>query len=54
MLTLNILFREKGITKTMQFDPRMVVYDACRLIRDKVGSLSDSRECGEGKGMGST
>lgn len=43
VLTLNIEFRERGVKKTMQFEPRMVVYDACRLIRDKLGPLSDNR-----------
>jgi hypothetical protein len=40
VLTLNIEFKEKGIKKTMQFEPSTVVYDACKLIKDKVGSLS--------------
>lgn len=43
VLTLNIEFRERGIKKTMQFEPRIVVYDACRLIRDKLGPLNDNR-----------
>lgn len=44
VLTLNLEFRERGIKKTMQFEPRIVVYDACRLIRDKLGPLNDNRE----------
>uniref|UniRef100_A0A915D8I4 FERM domain-containing protein n=1 Tax=Ditylenchus dipsaci TaxID=166011 RepID=A0A915D8I4_9BILA len=42
VLTLNIEFRERGIKKTMQFEPRIVVYDACRLIRDKLGPLNEN------------
>lgn len=40
VLTLNIECQEKGVKKTMQFDPRIVVYDACRLIREKIGPMS--------------
>uniref|UniRef100_A0A183BVZ7 FERM domain-containing protein n=1 Tax=Globodera pallida TaxID=36090 RepID=A0A183BVZ7_GLOPA len=39
VLTLNIECREKGIKKTMQFEPRTLVHDACRLIRDKLGHM---------------
>ncbi|KAI1707689.1 FERM central domain-containing protein [Ditylenchus destructor] len=42
VLTLHVEFRERGIKKTMQFNPRMVVYDACRLIRDELGPLNDN------------
>lgn len=42
ILTLNIEFHEKGIKKTMQFLSQTVVYDACRLIRDKLGLLDDN------------
>lgn len=43
VLTLNIECQEKGVKKTMQFDPRIVVYDACRLIREKIGPMSGHR-----------
>ncbi|KAL3090978.1 hypothetical protein niasHS_007353 [Heterodera schachtii] len=39
VLTLNIECREKGVKKTMQFEPRTLVHDACRLIRDKLGHM---------------
>lgn len=44
VLTLNIKFCEKGIKKTMQFVSQIVVYDACRLIRDKLGLINDNRK----------
>jgi hypothetical protein len=44
VLTLHILCQEKGVKKTMQFDPRIVVYDACRLIREKVGPMTGHRK----------
>jgi hypothetical protein len=44
VLTLNIEFKEKGLKKTIQFEPGMVVYDACRIIREKVGAASGNRK----------
>ncbi|XP_046684218.1 talin-1 isoform X2 [Homalodisca vitripennis] len=35
-LSLRISIVEKNVTKTMQFDPNTSVYDACRLIREKI------------------
>lgn len=35
-LSLRISIVEKNVTKTMQFDPNTSVYDACRIIRDKI------------------
>lgn len=35
-LSLKISVPENKVIKTIQFDPGTVVYDACRVIRDKV------------------
>lgn len=35
-LTLKVSIVEKNVTETMQFEPSAVVYDACRIIRDKI------------------
>ncbi|XP_054280659.1 talin-2 isoform X2 [Macrosteles quadrilineatus] len=35
-LSLRISIVEKNVTKTMQFDPNTSVYDACRVIREKI------------------
>ena len=35
-LSLKISIVEKDVVKTMQFDPNTAVFDACRLIRDKI------------------
>ncbi|CAI4221289.1 unnamed protein product [Auanema sp. JU1783] len=37
VLTLNVISSERGLKKTMQFDPTILVFDACKLIRDKMG-----------------
>lgn len=37
VLTLTIICHEAKVSKTMQFDPQTVVFDACRVIRDKIG-----------------
>ena len=34
-LALKILIKQASVTKTMQFDPACIVYDACRIIREK-------------------
>ncbi|XP_076808289.1 talin-2-like isoform X3 [Clavelina lepadiformis] len=34
-LALKILIKHSNVTKTMQFDPACIVYDACRIIREK-------------------
>uniref|UniRef100_A0A914MJ98 FERM domain-containing protein n=3 Tax=Meloidogyne TaxID=189290 RepID=A0A914MJ98_MELIC len=39
VLTLNIECHEKAIKKTMQFEPRTLVHDACRMVRDKLGPM---------------
>jgi N-terminal or F0 domain of Talin-head FERM len=35
-LSLKISIVEQGVTKTMQFEPATTVYDACRIIREKI------------------
>ncbi|XP_064472172.1 talin-2-like isoform X2 [Ornithodoros turicata] len=47
-LSLKISVPENKVIKTIQFDPSTVVYDACRVIRDKVPDqgLGDSKEYG--------
>lgn len=35
-LSLKVSVVEKNVIKTMQFDPSTMVYDACRIIRDKI------------------
>lgn len=35
-LSLKISVAEKNVVKTMQFEPSLMVYDACRQIRDKI------------------
>uniref|UniRef100_A0A1I8B0K3 FERM domain-containing protein n=1 Tax=Meloidogyne hapla TaxID=6305 RepID=A0A1I8B0K3_MELHA len=40
VLTLNIECHERGVKKTMQFEPRTLVHDACRMVRDKLGPMS--------------
>uniref|UniRef100_H2ZQQ2 FERM domain-containing protein n=1 Tax=Ciona savignyi TaxID=51511 RepID=H2ZQQ2_CIOSA len=34
-LALKILIKQSNMTRTMQFDPACIVYDACRIIREK-------------------
>lgn len=36
VLSLKVRIAEQGMVKTMQFDPSTVVYDACRIIREKM------------------
>lgn len=36
LLQLRIHIVDKNVTKTMGFDPSTTVYDACRLIREKI------------------
>ncbi|XP_076012338.1 talin-2 [Genypterus blacodes] len=35
-LSLKICIRQCNVVKTMQFEPSTVIYDACRIIRDRV------------------
>jgi N-terminal or F0 domain of Talin-head FERM len=45
-LCLRVSVAGSDAVKTMQFDPGLQVFDACRIIRDKVSEASD----GAGKG----
>ncbi|KAH7950835.1 hypothetical protein HPB52_002138 [Rhipicephalus sanguineus] len=48
MLSLKISVPDNKVIKTIQFEPGTLVYDACRLIRDKVpdSALGDAKEYG--------
>lgn len=35
-LSLKICVRQCNVVKTMQFEPSTAVYDACRIIRERV------------------
>lgn len=35
-LSLKICIRQCNVVKTMQFEPSTAVYDACRVIRERV------------------
>lgn len=35
-LTLKVSVVGSNVIKTMQFDPTTIVYDACRIIREKI------------------
>ncbi|XP_026677336.1 talin-1 isoform X2 [Diaphorina citri] len=39
-LSLKICIVDRNVTKTMQFDPSTSVYDACRIIRDKISEAN--------------
>ncbi|XP_060847316.1 talin-1-like isoform X2 [Rhopalosiphum padi] len=39
-LSLRISIVERDVTKTMQFDPTISVYNACRLIREKISEAN--------------
>ena len=45
-ISLRISIPEKNTTKMMQFDPTTSVYDACRIIREK---LVEASNMGAGK-----
>ena len=36
VLSLKICVRQCNVVKTMQFEPSTAVYDACRIIRERV------------------
>ncbi|KAH6931663.1 hypothetical protein HPB50_026527 [Hyalomma asiaticum] len=48
MLSLKISVPDNKVIKTIQFEPGTLVYDACRIIRDKVpdSALGDAKEYG--------
>ena len=35
LLSLKVIIKQAKVTKTMQFEPSCIVYDACRLVREK-------------------
>ncbi|KAG1695569.1 Talin-1 [Nymphon striatum] len=41
VLSLKVSIVEKGVVKTMQFEPSVMVYDACKIIRDKLQEASN-------------
>lgn len=45
-LSLKICVRQCNVVKTMQFEPSTPVYDACRIIRERVP------EAQTGQGLG--
>ncbi|KAK7790683.1 hypothetical protein R5R35_008203 [Gryllus longicercus] len=42
-LSLRISIADKNVTKTMQFDPTTSVYDACRIIREKISEANQGQ-----------
>ena len=36
VLSLKIFIAQNSVTKTFQFDPQCLVYDACKNIREKI------------------
>jgi len=40
-LSLKISIVDKCVVKTMKFDPSTTVFDACRMIREKIGEIVD-------------
>ncbi|KAL1132788.1 hypothetical protein AAG570_010740 [Ranatra chinensis] len=47
-ISLRVHIADKDVTKTMQFDPSMTVYDACRIIREKIveANLGEAKDYG--------
>lgn len=43
-LSLRISIPEKNATKMMQFDPNTAVYDACRIIKEKLAEASNMEQ----------
>lgn len=39
-LSLRISIVDKDVTKTMQFDPTISVFNACQLIREKISEAN--------------
>nr|CAD7194456.1 unnamed protein product [Timema douglasi] len=42
-LSLRISIVDKNVTKTMQFDPTTAIYDACKIIRDKISEANQGQ-----------
>jgi hypothetical protein len=45
VLSLKVRIVDRGVVKTMQFDPATLVYDACTIIREKIPDA-----CAQGQG----
>lgn len=43
-LSLKISIVDRCVVKTMKFDPSTTVFDACRMIREKIGDIVE-KEC---------
>jgi len=43
-LSLKISIVDKCVVKTMKFDPSTTVFDACHIIREKIGEIGE-KEC---------
>lgn len=50
-LSLKVSIVEKNVVKTLQFEPSTIIYDACRIIREKVTEGGDAG-LGESKNYG--
>ena len=48
VLSLKICVRQCNVVKTMQFEPCTAVYDACRIIRERVAEA----QAGQGESNG--
>ena len=44
-LSLRISIPENNATKMMQFDPNTSVYDACRIIKEKIAESNNIDSC---------
>lgn len=40
-LSLRVGVADSKAIKTMQFDPSMIVFDACRIVREKIQEAND-------------
>lgn len=51
VLSLKICVRQCNVVKTMQFEPSTAVYDACRIIRERVpeAQTGQGENCGVNK-----
>ena len=46
VVSLRVRISERGVVKTMQLEPSTLVYDACKIIREKIpeaGSLGQGK-----------
>lgn len=42
-LTLEIIYSETGVKKTMKFEPNLHVHDVVKIIKDKLGVSGNSK-----------